>query len=187
MRRDGRLSGVLHILLHMAQHDGPMTSEHMAKAMSTNPVVVRRIMGGLRRHGLVVSEKGHGGGWTLSCNPSEVTLRHIYDALGSPPLLAIGNRTETPGCAVEEAVNETLGGSFRDAESLLLARLADVTLASLGVDVRGRVAARGRRKRSDEAAHARAHRPSDGGVVGTRSRSAARPSKASSDGERGAR
>jgi len=28
----------------MAQHDGPMTSEVLAKAMSTNPVVIRRIM-----------------------------------------------------------------------------------------------------------------------------------------------
>ena len=148
MRRDSRLSGVLHILLHMAEHDGPLTSEHMAKAMETNPVVVRRIMGGLRDHGLVVSEKGHGGGWSLSCKLSEVTLRHIYDALGCPPLLAIGNRTEAPGCVVEEAVNDTLGSSFRDAESLLLARLGDVTLEALSANVRARVAARGRGKKT---------------------------------------
>jgi DNA-binding IscR family transcriptional regulator len=145
---------VLHILLHMAQHDGPLTSEHMAKAMETNPVVVRRIMGGLREHGFVVSEKGHGGGWSLSCKLSEVTLRHIYDALGCPPLLAIGNRTEAPGCAVEEAVNDTLGSSFRDAEALLLARLGDVTLEALSANVRARVAARGRGKQRTRRAHA---------------------------------
>lgn len=123
-----------------------MTSEDMAKAMDTNPVVVRRTMGGLRDRGLVVSEKGHGGGWSLSCNLAEVTLRHVYDALGCPPLLAIGNRSDTPGCLVEAAVNETLGGSFRAAEALLLARLGEVTLEALGADVRRRLAARGRGK-----------------------------------------
>ncbi|HYI06347.1 MAG TPA: Rrf2 family transcriptional regulator, partial [Reyranella sp.] len=46
MRRDSRLSGVLHVLLHMAEHDGPVTSDMLAKAMGTNPVVVRRIMAG---------------------------------------------------------------------------------------------------------------------------------------------
>ncbi|HRE88657.1 MAG TPA: transcriptional regulator, partial [Myxococcota bacterium] len=46
MRRDSRLSGVLHVLLHMAQHKGPLTSDHLAKAMDTNPVVIRRLMAG---------------------------------------------------------------------------------------------------------------------------------------------
>ena len=48
MRCDGRLSGVLHVLLHMAEQHGPLTSEVLAKAMDTNPVVIRRIMAGLR-------------------------------------------------------------------------------------------------------------------------------------------
>src|SRR5690606_38130744 len=126
MKRDSRLSGVLHVLLHMAQHEGPLTSEHMAKAIGTNPVVVRRVMAGLREQGYVRSEKGHGGGWTLVCDLSKVTLRDIYTALGSPLLLAIGNRTENPGCLVEEAVNAALDKSFQDAEALLLARLGEV-------------------------------------------------------------
>ncbi len=144
MRRDTRLSGVLHVVLHLAQHERPLTSEQLAKAIDTNPVVVRRVMAGLREQGYVRSEKGHGGGWTLACDLSKVTLRDIYAALGSPSLLAIGNRTETPGCLVEEAVNAALNQSFQDAESVLLARLGKVTLATLSADIRRRVAARGR-------------------------------------------
>jgi DNA-binding IscR family transcriptional regulator len=150
MRRDGRLSGVLHVLLHMAQKDGPVTSEVLAKAMDTNPVVLRRVMAGLRNQGYVQSEKGHGGGWTLACNLAKVTLRDIYTALGSPSLLAIGNRTDAPGCIVEEAVNAALNRSFQDAESLLLSRLGDVTLATLSADVRRRLAARGRSHRAEK-------------------------------------
>ena len=126
MRRDSRLSGVLHVLLHMEEQGGAVTSEVLAKAMDTNPVVIRRIMAGLREHGYVQSEKGHGGGWTLACDLARVTLRDIYGALGRPSLLAIGNRAEAPGCLIEQSVNASLDKSFRDAEALLLARLGEV-------------------------------------------------------------
>lgn len=122
----------------MAQHEGPATSEVLARSMETNPVVLRRVMAGLREHGYVRSEKGHGGGWTLACDLSTVTLRDIYTALGSPSLLAMGNRTEAPGCLVEAAVNAALDESFQEAEALLLARLGEVTLATLSADVRRR-------------------------------------------------
>ena len=139
MRRDSRLSGVLHALLHMAEQSGPVTSEVLAKAMDTNPVVVRRIMAGLREQGYIRSEKGHGGGWTLSCDLSKITLRDIYTALGCPSLLAIGNRTESPGCLVEQAVNSALNRTFQDAEALLLSRLGKVTLAMLSADFHKRL------------------------------------------------
>lgn len=143
MRRDSKLSGVLHVLLHLAEHDGPATSEALAKAMSTNPVVVRRVMAGLRDQGYVRSEKGHGGGWTLACDLAKVTLRDVYEALGSPALLAMSNRTEAPGCLVEQAVNAALDQVFEDAEALLLARFGEVTLAMLSADFHDRLVTRG--------------------------------------------
>lgn len=144
MRRDTRLSGVLHVLLHMAEQPETVTSEALAKAMRTNPVVIRRTMSGLRSNGYVRSEKGHGGGWTLACDLSKVTLRDVYEALGRPSLLALGNRTEAPGCLVEQVVNAALDEAFRDAESVLLSRLGKVTLAELSVAFHERL---GRRRR----------------------------------------
>jgi Rrf2 family protein len=142
MKRDGKLSGVLHVLLHMAEQDGPVTSEMLAKAMCTNPVVVRRTLSGLREAGYVRSEKGHGGGWSIARPLSEITLLDIYRALGSPALLAMGNRTESPGCAVEQAVNAALNDAFGEAEALLLARFGEVTLEELSADFHARVQAR---------------------------------------------
>lgn len=127
----------------MAEHGGPLTSEMLAKPMGTNPVVIRRIMAGLRNQGYVQSEKGHGGGWTLACDLSKVTLRGVYVALGHPSVFAIGNRTEMPGCLVEQAVNAALGRAFEDAEAMLLARFGEVTLAMLRADVHERLIARG--------------------------------------------
>jgi DNA-binding IscR family transcriptional regulator len=137
----------------MAEQNAPVTSERLAKAMATNPVVIRRIMAGLREHGYVRSEKGHGGGWTLARDLAEISLRDIYCALGEPTLFAIGNRTEAPGCLVEQAVNTALGTALDEAEALLLSRLGDVTLAMLHADFHQRLAGRGNRHRL-EAAHA---------------------------------
>ena len=78
---------------------------------------------------------------------SEITLRDIYAALGSPLLFAIGNRTDTPDCLVEQAVNAALDATLRDAETLLLARLGEVTLAMLSADVGQRHLARTRNKK----------------------------------------
>jgi DNA-binding IscR family transcriptional regulator len=160
MRRDSRLSSVLHTLLHIAEQRAPVTSEVLAKVMNTNPVVVRRTMAGLREQGYVRSEKGHGGGWVLGCDLSQVTLRDIFVALGSPSLLGIGNRTESPGCLVEQAVNAVLNDAFDDAEALLLKRLENVTLATLSADFRERLVARGGSRDSDNAPR---HRPGTSG------------------------
>ena len=144
MKRDSRLSGVLHVLLHMAETEGPVTSEAMAKAMQTNPVVIRLIMAGLRDAGFVHSEKGHGGGWTIARDLAAITLRDVYAALGSPALFAVGNRTDAPGCLVEQAVNTALNTTFNDAEALLLDRFATVTLAALSADFHARMVASGK-------------------------------------------
>ena len=131
MKMDTRLSSVLHVLLHMAVTEGPVTSEALAKMMRTNPVVVRRTLAGLRKDGLVSSEKGHGGGWRISCDMNKATLYDIYTALGNPTILAIGNRSESPDCLIEKAGNGAMSESYREAEDLLLARFREVTLAEL--------------------------------------------------------
>lgn len=115
--------------------------------MHTNPVVLRRVMAGLKDRGFVRSDKGHGGGWTLARDLSEITLRDIYAALGSPLLFAIGNRTDAPDCLVEQAVNSALNAALHDAEALLLARLGEVTLAMLSADVSHRIHTRTRSKK----------------------------------------
>ena len=128
------MSGVLRVLLHLSEQGEPTTSETLAQVIQTNPMVIRRIMAGLRERGYVRSEKGHGGGWTLACDPSKLTLRDVYKALGEPSLLSIGTRTRSPACLVEQAVNAALERVFEEAEAMMLSRLGAVTLAHLNAD-----------------------------------------------------
>lgn len=131
MRFDTRLSGMLHVLLHMVESGKPVTSEAMASYLGTNAVVVRRTMAGLRDAGLVRSEKGHGGGWVVARAPSGISLGDVYSALGSPTLFAIGNRNENPNCLIEKAVNASLGETLGEAEALVVARLHNISLADV--------------------------------------------------------
>jgi DNA-binding IscR family transcriptional regulator len=139
MPNDNRLSRLLHLLIHLDRHEGAATSERLAAMLSTNPVVVRRMMAGLREMGLVTSEKGHGGGWALARPLSAITLLDVHRALGSPAAFAIGIARDDPVCLVEQAVNARLSGAMKEAESLLLSRFAAVTLADLADDFEARL------------------------------------------------
>lgn len=134
MRKNSKLSDVLHVLLHLADQSEPIPSESLAAMMSSNAVVVRRILGGLRERGLVSSSKGRTGGWTLTCDLSTITLLDVFRAVGEPALFAIGSRKESSDCLVETAVNRALDDALSRAESLLLNRFEAVTLQTLYAD-----------------------------------------------------
>ncbi len=131
MRRDSKLSSILHLLLHMAHSKRSLTSDELAGFLQTNAVLVRRTLAGLRERGYVGSEKGHGGGWIITADLRQFTLRDIYDSVGAPTVFAMGNRVDDPKCLVEKVVNQSLSSAFDEAEALLIARFADVTLADL--------------------------------------------------------
>ncbi|MBO9548058.1 Rrf2 family transcriptional regulator [Pseudomonas sp.] len=138
MRNDTRLSRMLHVLIHMARHDKPATSETIAQMLGTNPVVVRRTMALLKEQGYVSSVKGHRGGWTLAKPLADITLLDIHEALGGASIFAIGLSTDHPQCLVEQAVNAALTDAFDAAQALLLERLGSVTLEQLASDFEGR-------------------------------------------------
>jgi Rrf2 family protein len=135
MKRDGRLSVALHVLLHMAERaDQPMTSEEMAACASTNPVVIRRTFAGLRDAGIVTSTKGHHGGWRLGRHLADISLSQIQEALNEP-VLAMPPAPECPGCLVELAVIRQLDKAMVEARQVLARRLAAISLADLAADV----------------------------------------------------
>ncbi|WP_278492140.1 Rrf2 family transcriptional regulator [Acinetobacter gyllenbergii] len=134
MRTDSKLSRMLHVLLHMARQNKTFTSDEIAQMLSTNPVVVRRTMSGLKKAGFVHSEKGAGGGWQLTGDLEKITLWDIYQAVGEPTIFAIGNERENPECLVERVVNAALNHAIQDAQKMLTQQLKATTLASLATE-----------------------------------------------------
>lgn len=117
--------------MHMEETAGIMTSEALAPKLDTNPVVLRRTMGHLREAGIVRSEKGRGGGWSLARPLGLITLADVYDALAITNPFGIGWRSPSPNCLLERTANDAIGAALADAEATLKARLRLVTVAEL--------------------------------------------------------
>lgn len=133
MRKDSRLSRMLHVLVHMQQLQHTVTSEQLALMLHTNPVVVRRTMALLREQGYVSAVKGHGGGWTLAKPLQQITLLDIHRSLSESSLFTIGLTDEHNSCPIEKAVNLAIDDVLQEAEALVLQRFAEVTLDKLAV------------------------------------------------------
>lgn len=131
MKRDSRLARMIHVLIHMGLLGGRETSETIAKMLNTNPVVVRRTMGALKRKGVVDSEGGRGGGWVLLRPLDELTVLDVQKALGAGELLSAGVSEDHPSCPVERAANTALVEAFGRAELTLLEELARLRLSTI--------------------------------------------------------
>jgi len=129
MKRSSRLSLALHALVHLhKQPDEPMTSATLAKCLMTNPVVVRRVLGELREAGIVGATRGHDGGWRLLRPAAEISLHSIYVAMGENLLIRTESNPGDTACGIVRTVNSVMGDFLADAEALLAARLARVSL-----------------------------------------------------------
>ena len=138
MKQDSRLARMIHVLIHMSLLGGRETSETIAKMLGTNPVVVRRTMGALKRKGIVGSEGGRGGGWILLRPLDDLTVLDVKTALNEGQLLQPGLSSDHPDCPVERATNAALANAFARAEvglrneldQLKLSRIAETALAA---------------------------------------------------------
>jgi Rrf2 family protein len=132
MKRNSKLSLALHALGHMALRAAPMTSEQIAAQNGTNPVVVRRVLGLLRDGGLVRSEKGHAGGWSLARAADDIKVSDVYLAIGERFLAPASRGAENPPhCAIERTLHATVDDALAEAELLLVERLSGPSIRTL--------------------------------------------------------
>lgn len=129
MRADFRLSRMLHVLVHIHGKEGTASSEQIATMLGTNPVLVRRMMAGLRDAGYVASSQGRGGGWALLADPGTLSVGDVYRALGNPAIYALGIALDHPGCPVERAVTGSLARAMETAQDVLLTEFDGLMLA----------------------------------------------------------
>jgi Rrf2 family protein len=125
----------VHILTVLAAYDGQaVTSEQIAESVDTNPVVIRRVMGHLREHGLVESRSGATGGWRLTQAPEQIQLCEVYRAVSHDALLGM-HQHPNPFCPIGSKIQPALAEVFDAAQVALEAELGKFTVA----DVLGKV------------------------------------------------
>jgi Rrf2 family protein len=127
-----RFTVALHILTLLASSSGEaLTSEYIAGSVNTNPVVVRRLLGTLRKVGIVSSQPGNGGGWELAKNPDKLTLRDIRRAVNEGSPFSMHNQPPNPKCPVGKNIQQVLGPVYDEAERVMENELSHTTIQSL--------------------------------------------------------
>jgi Rrf2 family protein len=106
-----------------------ITSEQMAESVNAHPVHIRRVLGALRQAGLVQSQPGPGGGWRLARPPQKITLRDVYLALKTAPLLFLPEGGSQD--CIASCFPTVLGQCFERAESAFETELERFTIADL--------------------------------------------------------
>src|SRR5260370_8055541 len=97
---NSRMTIAVHALAWMAlaqrRGQATLTSDQVAASVNTNPVIIRRSLGDLRRAGLVRVRHGARAGWSLARAPEEINLRQVHDAVGQEPPFALHHPDPTP-------------------------------------------------------------------------------------------
>ena len=142
MAANSRMTIAVHALAWMtlAQRRGPelLTSDQVAASVNTNPVIIRRSLGDLRRAGLVQVRHGAGAGWSLARAPEEISLLDVYDAVGQEPLFGMHHTEPNLECPVGRGIQPALGHLYGGIEQALrrelgLTSIADVLRQTLQV------------------------------------------------------
>jgi Rrf2 family protein len=135
MAANSRLTIAVHALawLALAQRRGrqQLTSDQVAASVNTNPVIIRRSLGELRRAGLVSVRRGAGPGWTLARRPEDITLLDVYEAVESRPLFALHHAEPNLDCPVGRGIRPALHGVYAGAEQALRAELVGTSIADV--------------------------------------------------------
>lgn len=124
---------VLCLLAHLPAHLLP--SEFIAGSVNTNPVVIRRILGLLRKGGLVRSQPGVAGGWKLKPEPSAITLGRVYQLVRPGTVFALHSKIPNRKCPVGRHIQEKLRKYYRNAEAALEQEFKRSTIADVLDDV----------------------------------------------------
>ena len=135
MAANSRMTIAVHVLawLALAQRRGHavLTSDQVAASVNTNPVIIRRCLGELRRAGLVDVRHGAGAGWSLAREPGQITLLEVYDAIGPEPLFGLHRTEPSLECPVGKGIRPVLSQVYGGIDQAVRRELASVSVADV--------------------------------------------------------
>ncbi|MER6474539.1 Rrf2 family transcriptional regulator [Streptomyces collinus] len=135
MAANSRLTIATHALawLALAQRRGQeiLTSDQVAASVNTNPVIIRRSLGDLRRAGLVEVRHGANAGWSLARGPERITLLEVYDAVDPQPPFGLHHTEPNLECPVGRGIQPALKGIYGRVQQVMRRELAETSIADV--------------------------------------------------------
>ena len=133
MQISSRFSVAVHILALLAVTPAGelLTSDRMAGSVNTNPVVIRRILGQLKKAGLV-EVRAAAGGTYLRRASAAISLLDVYRAaeVVDNDLFSIHDKPN-PRCPVGRNIQAALDDTLHRAQVALEQQLAGVSVAQV--------------------------------------------------------
>jgi DNA-binding IscR family transcriptional regulator len=136
MNASSRFAVAVHILLvlhvnRVIRGFDATTSDFIADSVNTNAVVIRRILGMLRKAGLVISQTGVGGGSSLAKAAEQVSLEDIRVAVEEGPLFHPHYSEPSEDCPIGHCIQDEIGGAIDEAEAAVSKVFGGKSLAAL--------------------------------------------------------
>jgi DNA-binding IscR family transcriptional regulator len=130
MSISSRFAVGIHILtLIDFNQEGTSTSEFIASSVNTNPAVIRKLMGMLKKAGLIEVHPGIAGA-KLAKKSTDITLFDVYKAVNvvqENELFSVHDKPN-PNCPVGMNIQETIEPLFTAAQLAMEKVLGSVTL-----------------------------------------------------------
>lgn len=124
-----RFAVSMHILTLLHNFAGELlSSEFIAGSVNVNPVIIRKELISLRKHGFVNSKEGKNGGFELAKPAHKITVADVFNSVRQISVLGKGINTPNPKCVVGKQINKHLDRLYESAEAALVVRLKRVTL-----------------------------------------------------------
>ena len=135
MRYSHKLSDAVHILAYIVIYrDHDLSSAAIAASVTSNPALVRRLMGALRRANLLATTQGAAAP-KLARDPALITLLDIYQAVENPGDLLHVDEETNPKCSVGGNIQATLETAYSEVQQAAERQMQQITLASLITDI----------------------------------------------------
>lgn len=133
MSISSRFSVGIHILtLIEVNKNGVSSSEYLARSVNTNPALIRKIMGMLKKAGLIKVQPGIAGA-ELAKDLSDITLLDVYKAVNvvkDNELFSI-HENPNPDCTVGRNIQNTIEPLFFSAQNAMEKVLENVTIEDI--------------------------------------------------------
>lgn len=133
MKISSRFTVAIHVLSLISLNQNIVsTSEWIAESVNTNPVVIRRVMGKLKKAGLIDIRRGLGGA-TLQRNLKDMTLLDVYRAVEvvEDGELFQMHENPNPNCPVGANIQDVLELILVRAQDAMEAVLKEITMEEL--------------------------------------------------------
>ena len=143
MQISSRFTIAIHILIcvELYGNDAPATSESLAGSIGAHPVVIRRILGQLRRAGLITVARGREGGAHIARPLAGITLADVFRAVESiaDDTLFSFHENPNPACPVGRSIHTILDGHLAAIQRAMEREMQQTTLADVMQEARVQV------------------------------------------------